>query len=305
MPKYLKYLRVIFFRFLPLIVLACEGRAQTADKIADYDLEARGDQVCKVGSSYREPVCYSRSTEILGFPGSLPMSVDITKSVKAYLRAFPDQKMANVNLSERHIDASEVIDALGAALFLTPADRDLVSQHFRVLDVRNPAFDPQGMKPTPTGTIIPFVATLAWEGQDEGAAKDLPRPLNSMIHFEGDFFLPRDQRFSDGSEIKDSENIDEMFLRVGKGVARSFTIKHFNDFSTEQKAESLRPELARIAEFQLIKGKDVNVDAETLHLLQYVAGPAVFAEAAIGPAVREEFERQMARKRQENRENQK
>ncbi|PWU18542.1 MAG: hypothetical protein C5B49_07055 [Bdellovibrio sp.] len=105
---------------LALIVMSVSPLCRAND-VKPYDLELRGNEVCKVGAYYPQPICYTRSWPEQDF--SLPLTIDVTKRVKALMNLWPDNKVRSADPS--------VLRELGGAIFIKPNDRKKILKHFK------------------------------------------------------------------------------------------------------------------------------------------------------------------------------
>jgi hypothetical protein len=234
------------------LVISARGLADT--KFRPFDLETKGDKVCKVGRYYSQPICFDKIAKGLGL--AIPSTINITDRVRT-LDAYISQGSDIRNLNR------EELQLAGGALFIKPEDRKIVSENFRELSVRNIGVDMRYAVVAKHFTRIPFVASVRWKGR---------LGMEGTLQVEG--FLDHHELKIDQSATLESLN---------EVMAKAFDIRSFNDSSTEQRIESLRvlESIARRVHFVTVNGVRTDVDEDTLRLLKHVVGPVVYGESIV------------------------
>lgn len=234
---------------------------------ANFDLQSRGNEICKVGTSFPTPVCYASYAAMM--PNAGYESIDVLKKVKALQALWPHG--APITLRP------ENLDDVGAAVLIRTRDREMLQRYFTVLSVRNIGIDMNRISQTPTHNLIPFVASVRWAGVSG---------VNGTIHLDGQLALPIN--LSDIGKRSEPSNDLSNLEAIRYGFEQMFSIGHFNDSSTEKNEEWRRflETSARQIQFRAIHGDGANADAETLRLIKEVVGPAVLSETIFIPMVR-------------------
>ncbi len=222
-------------------------------KSARFDIERRGDQVCKfvyaegkrVESS---PTCYPLSTD-------MPLELEVMDQVQELL--------AKLSIHEIRPNLLELIHT-GGAIMLPNETLLLLNKNYRRISIRNFAVNVEDPIEMDSEIQYRFFADVYWQG----SAK-----MEGTLHVEGLLIL------SDGPT-----NISDLFSGI---VPMSADISAFSDSRTEQKNDRFRflETLARKLHFTAINGIGTDTDKDTLRFLNEVIGPVIVGEVFLLPTI--------------------
>lgn len=245
-------------RFSVIFALFLAGTSAFAQQ-GLYDLDTRGNQVCKKEHDTGKQPCYPKLSKsylktLLGIDVDYPEAIEVVEAAKRIESLVATKTPLTPDLYPQ----------VSGAMLLTAQTRRWVLEHFGRISIRNIAIDWANARQTNDGLVeLPVVGSAYWirGGFDFGL-------VQGTLNFEGRL------RVQPTQVVEQLANRSPYLLNAI--VQQMFSVKNYSDSSTAQRQWPLTAleQMARVIQFKISSGPFKDFDASTERFLTEVVAPA-------------------------------
>ncbi|PWU19693.1 MAG: hypothetical protein C5B49_05345 [Bdellovibrio sp.] len=233
-----------------------------------FQLEVRGDEICKVGSVLPEPVCYTRP----GSGDARKLLFEEGFDLVPRVRAVSQMRFEDTGESAFSPD---LLHRVGGALFLRPEDRAMIEKNFSKLSVWKLGFGFSQARLSENEEQVPFVAQVDWRNV-VGSVK-ITHKKDQEVLIEGLIHLPRER----GAVVLNLLNTTDVY----QFLLRAIEITNVQEDSNEYPDKAVS-QILRKLQLNRIYGEELGIGEQTRRFVHEMVAPAVAAEIICIPLLK-------------------